>query len=76
MEDEIKTLLRISFAMGINNLPLEDYWSTDKCIRNEKIENLMTRTRFLSILQNIHFLITTMMLKLTIRIKFVLLLSI
>ena len=76
MEDEIKTLLRIGFVMGINNLPLEDYWSTDKCIRNEKIENLMTRTRFLSILQNIHFLITTMMLKLTIRIKFVLLLSI
>ena len=76
MEDEIKTLLRIGFVMGINNLPLEDYWSTDKCIRNEKIENLMTRTRFLSILQNIHFLITTMMLKLTIRIKFVLLLNI
>ena len=76
MEDEIKTLLRIGFVMGINKLPLEDYWSTDKCIRNEKIENLMTRTRFLSILQNIHFLITTMMLKLTIRIKFVLLLSI
>ena len=34
---------------------LEDYWSTDKCIRNEKIQNVMTRTRFQSILKNLHF---------------------
>ena len=42
--------------MSINKLPsLEDYWSTDKCIRNDKIQNVMTRTRFQSILQNLHF---------------------
>ena len=42
--------------MVINKLPfLEDYWSTDKCIRNEKIQNVMTRTKFQSILQNLHF---------------------
>ena len=41
--------------MGINKLPLEDYWSTDKCIGNEKIQNVMTRTSFQSILQNLHF---------------------
>ena len=28
--------------MGINKLPsLEDYWSRDNCIRNEKIPNVM-----------------------------------
>ena len=46
-EDEIKAFLGINFVMGINKLPsLEDYWSTDKCIRNEKIQNVMTRARF------------------------------
>ena len=42
--------------MGINKLPsLEDYLSTDKCIGNEQIQNVLTRTRFQSILQNLHF---------------------
>ena len=55
-EDEINAFLGINFIMGINKLPsLEDFWSTDKCIRNEKIQNVMTRTRFQSILQNLHF---------------------
>ena len=46
-EDEMKAFLGINFIMGINKLPsLEDYWSTDKCIVNEKIQNVMTRTRF------------------------------
>ena len=34
---------------------MEDYWSTNKCIGNEKIQNVMARTRFQSILQNLHF---------------------
>ena len=56
MEDEMKAFLGINFIMGINKLPsLEDYWSTNKCIGNEKIQNVMTRTRFQSILQNLHF---------------------
>ena len=55
-EDEIKSFLGINFIMGINKLPcLEDYWSTDKCIRNEEIQNVMARTRFQSILKNLHF---------------------
>ena len=55
-EDEMKTFPRINFIISINKLPsLEDYWSTDKCIRNEKIQNVMTITSFQSILQNLHF---------------------
>ena len=55
-EDEIKAFVGTSFIMGINKLPSsEDYWSTDKCIENEKIQNITTRTRFQSILQNLHF---------------------
>ena len=51
-----RLFLAINFIMGINKLSsLEDYWSTNKCIRNEKIQNVMTRTRFQSILQNLHF---------------------
>ena len=47
MEDEMKAFLGINFTMDINKLPsLEDYWSTDKCIVNEKIQNVMTRRRF------------------------------
>ena len=43
----MKTFLRINFIMGINKLlSLEDYWSTDKYIENEKIQNIITRTRF------------------------------
>ena len=52
----MKAFLGINFIMGINKLPsLEDYWRTDKCIRNKKIQNVMTRTRFQPILQNLHF---------------------
>ena len=55
MEDEMKAFRGINFIMGSNKLPsLEGYWSTDKCIGNERIQN-MTRTRFQSILQNLHF---------------------
>ena len=52
----MKAFLKINFIMGINKLPSsKDYWSTGKCIGNEKIQNVMTRTRFHSILQNLHF---------------------
>ena len=48
--DKMKVLLGINFIVGINKLPsLEDYWSTDKCIENEKFQNVMTRTRLQSI---------------------------
>ena len=43
----MKEFLGINFIMGFNKLPsLEDYWSIDKCIRNEKIQNVMTGIRF------------------------------
>ena len=49
-EDEMKAFLGIHFIMGMNKLPsLEDYLSTDKCIRNEQFQNVMTRTRFQSV---------------------------
>ena len=42
--------------MAINKLPcIGDYWSTDKFLGNEAIQNIMTRTRFQAILQNLHF---------------------
>ena len=50
-EDEMKAFFGINFVMGINKLPsLEGYWSTDKCIGNKKIQNVMARTTFQSIL--------------------------
>ena len=54
-EDEMKAFLGIHFTMSINKLPsLKDYLSTEKCIRNGKIQSVMTRTRLRSILQNLH----------------------
>ena len=73
-EDEMKAFLGINFIMGISKLPsLEDYWSTDKCIGNEKIQNVKTRTRFQSILLIFTFPMTTIMIKLINRTKSVLL---
>ena len=55
-EDEMKAFLRINFIVGINKFPsLEYYWSTDKCIENKKIQNVMIRTSIQFILQNLHF---------------------
>ena len=46
-DDEMKAFLGINFTMGIIELPSsKDFWSTHKCIENEKIQNVMTRTRF------------------------------
>ena len=56
IEDEMKAFLGINFIMNVSKLPsLEDYWSTGKCIGNEKIQNVITSTRFQSYLQNLHF---------------------
>ena len=42
--------------MGISKLPsFEDYRSADKCIGNKRIQNVMIRARFQSILRNLHF---------------------
>ena len=43
-------------SMSINKLPLiEHYWSTDKCIGNQGLRDVMTKSRFKEILRNIHF---------------------
>ena len=76
-EDEMKVFLGINFIMCINNLPsLEDYWSTDKCIGNEKIQNVMTRTSFSPSYRIFTFPIMTMTIKLINHTKSVLLLNI
>ena len=72
-EDEMKAFLGINFIMGIKLQSLEDYWSPDKCIRNEKIQNVMTRTRFSPSYRIFTFPITTMTIKLINRTKSVLL---
>ena len=42
--------------MSINKLPsVEHYWSTDNCIGNQGLRNVMTKPRFKEILCNIHF---------------------
>ena len=52
-KDEMKAFHGTIFIMGINELPsLEDNWSAAKCIEDEQIQNVMTRTRFQSILQS------------------------
>ena len=46
LEDELKAFLGLDFIMGINKLPfLGDYWSTDKYIRNEKIQNAIDKNK-------------------------------
>jgi len=42
--------------MGIHKLPsMKDYWSAEEGLGNLLIQKAMTRTRFLDILQNLHF---------------------
>ena len=46
-EDEMKAFLRVNFTMGIIKLPSSNnFWSTHKCIENEKIQNVTARTKF------------------------------
>ena len=73
-DTDTKAFLGINFIMGINKLPsLEDYWSTYKYIGNEKIQNVITRTTFQPILQNLPFSSNDNDNKLISRIKSVLL---
>ena len=52
---EMKSFLGMN-SMSINKLPLiEHYWSTDKCIGNQGLRDVMTKSRFKEILRNIHF---------------------
>ena len=54
--EEVRAFLGVNFMMAICKLPnIECYWHADEYIGNEGIRNVLTRTRFLEILQNLHF---------------------
>ena len=56
IEAEISAFLGINILMGIHKLPsMKDYWSVEEGLGNILIQNTMTRSRFLEILQNLHF---------------------
>ena len=53
---EISAFLGKNILMGIHKLPsMKDYWSVEEGLGNILIQNTMTRSRFLEILQNLHF---------------------
>ena len=54
--EELSAFLGINILMGIHKLPsMKDYWSVDDGLGNPLIQKAMTRSRFLDILQNLHF---------------------
>ena len=54
--EEVRAFLGVNFMMAICKLPnIKCYWHADEYIGNEGIRNVLTRTRFLEILQNLHF---------------------
>ena len=54
--EEVRAFLGVNFMMTICKLPnIKCYWHADEYIGNEGIRNVLTRTRFLEILQNLHF---------------------
>lgn len=55
-EEEMKAFLGMNFVMSYKVLPnLRSYWSTDEDMGVPYIANIMTRTRFEQIRQNLHF---------------------
>ena len=53
---EMKAFLEMNSIMSINKLPtMEHYWSTDRFIGNQALRDVMTKSRFKEILQNVHF---------------------
>ena len=54
--EELCAFLRINILMGIHKLSkMRAYWSVDEGLGNTLIQIMMTRDRFLEILQNLHF---------------------
>lgn len=55
-KEEIRAFLGINFIMSVSKLPnLKCYWNVDSFFSNDGVRNAITRTRFTSILQNLHF---------------------
>lgn len=54
-ENEMKNFIGINLLMGIARLPsYRDYWSTNQCLHNAFISNLMSVNRFGWLLGNVH----------------------
>jgi hypothetical protein len=52
---EIKTFIAIQILMGIHMLPeLRHYWSSDNLLGVPAVSNLITKTRFKKLAENIH----------------------
>ena len=55
-EQEMRAFLGINYVMSINKLPtIKSYWECGQYVGNEGIRNIMSRSRFEDILQNLHF---------------------
>ena len=55
-EQEMRAFLGINYVMSINKLPtIKSYWVCGQYVGNEGIRNVMSRSRFEEILQNLHF---------------------
>ncbi|KAK3741427.1 hypothetical protein QZH41_003983 [Actinostola sp. cb2023] len=54
--EEMKAFIGIWILMGLNSLPsIANYWSKDPFLRNEGIQQVMTKNRFEELAQFIHF---------------------
>ena len=52
----MRAFLGINHVMSINKLPtIKSYWKCEQYVGNEAIRNVMSRSRFKEILQNLHF---------------------
>ena len=55
MVEEIKTFIALHILMDIRTLPdLQHYWSSDNLLGVPAVANLMTKTRFKKLTNNIH----------------------
>ena len=55
-KQKMRQFLEINYMMSINNLPtIKSYLECGQSIGNEDIRNVMARSRFEDILQNLHF---------------------
>ncbi|KAL6418293.1 hypothetical protein ACFW04_012216 [Cataglyphis niger] len=55
-DDELKIFIAVNILMSLVCKPtIQSYWSTDKSLETPYFKNIMTRTRFTSIANNLHF---------------------
>lgn len=55
-ENELKIFIALNILMSLISKPtIQSYWSADKSIETPYFKNIMSRNRFISISQNLHF---------------------